>query len=367
MATPNYVYHFYDTVTDIYQSTLGLSGVNFGDAINGGGTFGGSLAIGDPLYQSGEVEWLKATEPNMNRSVWIELNDDIVWGGFLTGRNYDSSSQTLSLSGVTFDAYAKLRVFPKPVTFTNQDSLTIAKTMWGKLSDQPGEPEFQIDAGTSGVLTSQTDAQWFTAVSEYITNMTNRDTDGIEYYIDTYWDRSTHPKTPRRKFFVASQSLPLVETGQTLVLNPAGGNILSYSFNEDGTKFATDLWEVGSGTDSAQVYGYAADPSRIDNGYPAVTIVKSEGTSTDKNALNSMAKRDLTLNNNQAVTMDITAKPDPSFSVNALRPGRKVTVEITDARFPQGYKANFRVASYSVTPGDNGEDTVSLSLEQVYG
>jgi hypothetical protein len=43
-----------------------------------------------------------------------------------------------------------------------------------------------------------------------------------------------------------------------------------------------------------------------------------------------------------------------------------VTVQITDPRYPRGFYDKLRLIDFTVTPGDNGEESIKVTLEQVY-
>lgn len=368
MAPPVYTYYIYDTYTNTFVNTLALSGVSFSNKINGGGSFSASLSISDPVYTSGEIDWLGSTEPNGNRSLFIDRDGVLVWAGTIFGRDYDSESQSLSLSGPTFDWYKDTKIQKKPLNYASQDTLTLARAVWFRLEDRANPITFTYLTNLAGVDSAITSAdnQWWVPTGSHIDLLTSRDPGGIEYYIDTYWDNSVSPQVPRKLFYADYLKINPVDLGLTASLNSAGGNIMSYNRSEDGTKFCTDLYALGAGSDSAQAWGYAADASRLALGYPGVTITYSAGETSSPSSLDSIAKKQLKINNTQLDVISMTVKPDASFNVADIKPGRKVTVQITDPRHPSGYSNTFRIAEYTVTPGDNGEESVALTLEQLY-
>lgn len=368
LPVPVYAYHIYDSVTDAYLMTLPLSGVSFSNAINGGGTFSATLSVSDPVFQSGEINWQDATMPYMNRSIWIERNGAIVWGGFLIGRSYDSTSQTVSLTGATFDSYAAFRPQRVPINFTSlTDILTVARTIWSNQDTNAHEPSWVYDSNLSGNKIKFT-MQWWSEISQYMENLVSL-TPGIEYYIDTYYDPAS-PNFPvvKKKFFVASPTLPTTDVGLTVSLNPTGGNLLSYTLAEDGTQFMTKMFALGSGADSAQVYGQYFSNTLLDQGYMDVAQTMSQTDQTSKTALTAVAKQAVLKATSKLLTFSVNVKPDESFDLGNVKLGRITSIEITDPRFPSGYKSQqFRITSYAVTPGDNGEEAVAATLEQIYG
>jgi len=365
LAAPQYSYHIYDSVTDVYQLTLPLSGVSFSNAINGGGTFSATLSISDPIFQSGEIPWQDSTNPKINRSLWIERNGSVVWGGFIMGRSYDSSSQTITLTGTTFETYASMRPQRVPINFTNTDILTVARNIWARQDLNDHEPDWVYDSNLSGNKITLV-SQWWQEISQYMDNLVAL-TPGIEYYIDTYYD-PTSPNLPvvKKKFFVASPALPADDVALTVSLNPTGGNILNYTVAEDGTQFMTKMYALGSGTDSAQIFGQYFANDLLDLGYMDVAQTVSYTDNTSATSLTAIAKQAVLKATSKQLSFTVTVKPDESFNLPSIKLGRLVTIQIQDPYFPAGYTNKLRLISYTVTPGDNGEESIQAVLEQVF-
>lgn len=364
IPVPQYSYHIYDSVTDVYQMTLPLSGVSFSNTINGGGSFTATLSVADPIFQSGEIPWQDSTEPYLRHSIWVERNGMIVWGGFLTGRSYQASSQTVTLTGVTFEVYGSLRPQRNPNKYTNVDILTVARNMWRLQEANSNEPHWVYDTNLSGNKVTLTTG-WWQEISNYIDNLVAL-TPGIEYYIDTYYDPAIILPTVRKKFLVASPTLPATDVGLTVSMNPTGGNMIDYTLTEDGSKFATKVYELGSGSDSAQLWGTYFNNALLDQGYMDVALTFSASDITKSATLVNMAKQQALKIASKLLSFSVTVKPDESFNLNNVKLGRLVTLQITDPRFPNGYTNTFRITTYTVNPGDNGEETIQATLEQIY-
>lgn len=364
---PSYVYHIYDSVKDTYISSIGLSGVTFSNVINGGGSFTGTLSISDPLYQAGALEWQNATDYRMNRSMWIERNGVIVWAGFVSGRSYDSSSQTLTLTGTTFETFSQFRFLRVPLVYTNMDILTVARNIWRTQQVNSWEPTWQYDTNLSGKLVTFNSMQWWAYINDYMSTLVDM-SPGVEWYIDTYYDPTvvSGPPQVKKKFYVATPTLPAVDVGLTVSSNPSGGNLLSYTLAEDGTKFATKMYSLGSGSDSAQVYGEFFDTTLLDEGFMDVSLMMTNADITDKPTLTGMAKQAILKATSQLYSFDVVVKPDESFDIQNVKLGRLVTIDITDPRFPQGYQGQSRIIDYTVTPGDDGEESIAVTLEPIY-
>lgn len=365
LSAPQYSYHIYDSVTDVYQQTLPLTGVSFSNTINGGGTFTASLSIADPIFQSNEIPWKDATNPKLNRSMWVERNGAVVWGGFITGRSYESSSQTITITGATFEVYATFRPQRIPINFINTDILTVARSIWSRQDINDHEPHWVYDSNLSGNLITLA-SQWWQEISQYMDNLVAL-TPGIEYYIDTYYD-PTSPNLPvvKKKFYVASPTLPADDVALTVSLNPTGGNLLSYNVAEDGTQFMTKMYALGSGTDSAQIYGSYFANDLLDQGYMDVAQTVSYTDNTSRTSLNAIAKQAVLKATSKQLSFTVSVKPDESFDLPSIKLGRLVTLQIQDPFFPTGYTNKLRLISYTVTPGDNGEESIQATLEQIY-
>ena len=68
-----------------------------------------------------------------NRALYIMRNDEVVWGGILWGRSYSSGSQTIDISGLSWDGYIYYRILRRSVIFLKD---TPKYTIWRALLKQ---------------------------------------------------------------------------------------------------------------------------------------------------------------------------------------------------------------------------------------
>jgi hypothetical protein len=64
-----------------------------------------------------------------NRAIYVMRNEEVVWGGILWSRSYSSGSPTLSITAVSFDAYAYYLLLRRSVVFKSA-AKTNVYTIW---------------------------------------------------------------------------------------------------------------------------------------------------------------------------------------------------------------------------------------------
>lgn len=380
MSTPIYQYHFYDLVTRSYIDTLPLTGVSFSQGINGGGDFGASLSVSDDIYAQNKVAWKDATAA---QKTWIvvQRNDAVIWGGMLFGRAYSSKSQTLDLSGTTLDGFGTQRIEHYP-TFRGLDTGTYSMTtlvdkIFGMFSDTAPAMSFDPKVYTGGNPTINWEGQYNQYANQYVDQLTKQEDNGIEYYWECSWDPTKNSNVPLRYPVIGQPRLPATNLGMIAHLSLTGGNIIEYSWKEDGNQIVTEWATFGGGNGAAQVMGKYYDNYTISHGYPYTTGYSTYTDITNQNILIGLAKRDFFRAQANRQSLSLVIKPDVNFDIQVIKPGHIITVEIDDPYFRPGdflfqgdptvpiSPLTCRVVKYSITPDDAGNETVSVDVELV--
>ena len=152
--TTTYRYLFADLLTNNILGELPLTGVSFNQQLNQAGTLTGRLLLSGLSGFQFNVD--ASTIPG-RCALYVDRDDQIVWGGIILGREYNSNSQSLNLTAREFESYFERRRITSDVVFTNTDQLTIAQSLFNTAQAAPfGDIGVIVGTNTSGILVSRT-------------------------------------------------------------------------------------------------------------------------------------------------------------------------------------------------------------------
>ena len=140
-TTPTtYRYLFADLITNQILAELPLTSVSFNTVLNGAGTFTGTLLVTDATETYLNI-WA-ATQP-ARTALYVERFSDggkptLIWGGVVWARDYNSTSQHITINAAEFESYFDRRkVIATSGTsgsqvYKNIDPLLLSQTLiWG--------------------------------------------------------------------------------------------------------------------------------------------------------------------------------------------------------------------------------------------
>ena len=148
--TTTYRYLFADLLTNEIIAELPLTGVSFTQQLNQSGTLNGHVLLS--ALNSAEFNVNASTIPGRS-AIYVDRNGDLIWGGIIWNRTYNSAEQVLSLTAREFESYFERRRISTTDTFTNTDQLVIARTLIDDAQLVPsGDIGVITGSETSGVL-----------------------------------------------------------------------------------------------------------------------------------------------------------------------------------------------------------------------
>jgi hypothetical protein len=366
-----YRYLFYDLVTNTPITELPLNGVSFTKQLNSPGTLTANLLITDAAENALDV--ISGTEPNRT-ALYVERSDlannvnrELVWGGMIWGREYNSTSQTISIQAREFESYLE-KLFidtrymgigspaPDVARLVNIDLFQAVQLLMN-VANEIGDVPIAVAGGSAGVTVSPTYSNKdYKNIYQGILDL-SQGSNGFDFNVDVYYDGTATPQRvmnlgyPRIGYVYSSTDV----NAPTLQLP---GNILDYSYFEDGTLMATTVRTIGGG--SARSVAIAAPP-----GYPAYELVLNYSDITNVNLLTAIADGRLDATISPPTTLKVTQIASQQPTVDKVAPGDDVRVSIRDARFPSGLNAVYRVSSLTVTPNESGgPEQITYALTQ---
>jgi hypothetical protein len=368
-----YRYLLYDLVTNQPITELPLTGVSFTQQLNSPGTFSASLLITDAAENALDV--ITGTQPNRT-ALYVERSDlannvqrELVWGGMIWGREYGSASQSITIQAREFESYLE-KVFvntyymglgrnpPSAAQFTNIDIFQIVQ-MLVNITQNTGVNDIGIRV--PGVLAGATVSPTYSnsdykTIYQAILDL-SQGNNGFDFNVDVYYDGTGTPQKimnlgyPRIGYVYSSTDV----NAPTLQLP---GNILDYSYFEDGTLMATDITTIGGGTATGAV-------STTNTGYPGYQLALSYSDITSTDLLSAIAQGRLSAVLSPPTTLKVTQVASQQPTVGKVSPGDDVRVSIRDARFPTGLNAVYRVSSLTITPNESGgPEQITYALTQ---
>jgi hypothetical protein len=133
---------------------------------------------------------------------------------------------------------------------------------------------------------------------------------------------------------------------------------MSYSWPADGTRAATYLMATGSSVNST----VHTNATALAIGYPRLDLTTSYGTVTDVPTLEAHATSDLVQAAPPVVVPTVRVRLDAT-DLTPQSIGDSVRLAITDALFPTGITATYRLVGMTIVPPERGKpETCDLIL-----
>lgn len=365
-----YRYLFADLRTNSILAELPLQNVNFEMTLNGDGAFNAELGIQDPVVQ--KLGWKTATRPTRT-AYYIDRDGTLVGGGVIWTRKWQPSSGVVALQGREFESYFS-KIFVGSGSYTNTDVVALTRTLINTAQATMGG-NIGVTVGTeTSTLTASPTYQLFeykdvlSAVQDL-----SKVYPGFDYSIDVAYDSSGIPQKylhlgfPRRGRTVQNTGL----------LFEFPGNIVDYEWPEDGLASANDVRAIGAGSGDGYNIGVATITSSIDQGYPLLQETVSYADVTDPTIIANAATSEAKAKAIPVTIPILTVRAGMDPVLGSYITGDDCRLRITDDFFPDGpnsfptttspvgldtYK---RIVKVSVVPGDNEDEKVRITLNEV--
>jgi hypothetical protein len=353
----NYIFRAVSANTGIQVAELPLSAVKFTRSINSAGPWSGLLRLSDAIQALDPID---ATTPNQIEIV-IERDQQVVYTGLLIDREYDSSAESLSLSGRESWAYFDRRLIESNLTYSSVDQGLIVQDLLYRARLSP-QGDFRIDLPSLAALTTGvTRIQSYLAVdckpiSEAIQELAAQH-NGFEFHLDGYWSANTlrhelvfgFPQLGGRGISSVKWELP--------------GAISSYRWQEQGGAQANEIFGIGD-DGSGHVALKRIKALRVD--LPLLQRSQSFRAIADPQALLDWTLAASVVFADPAVKAFVIVLGSLPPQLGTYSLGDDVTLQFNDPRF-EGQISIWRLMGWSVSvPDQTNPETVELQVEQSF-
>ena len=394
-----------DSTPNSIIAELPLTAVSFDTQLNSIGSFTGELLLSG--LDAAKLNVFSGTNPGQT-CLYVDYNGQIIWGGVIWMREYDSTTQILKITGQEMLSYFKRRkITPLNTTYYNTGGVTptsinytgdicaIANDLIVNYAQSVTFPSqggtvkgnigLQPSSTTSGYTVSRTYFDYelkevYQAVKDLSDGLDSSSGNPYFDFVITYtYDSSGRPVKHFTMYIPSSASVTAVFQFP--------GNLVEYIYNQDATNTTNALWGLGYGKNANKLIALA-----LDNQYsydPAGSINSTSGNAAileDVASFIDIENTDLLgatnlgqLNARTGITHPTSGNPVisapevlqvvlPPYNdpyLGTYKVGDFARLVIIDDLFPAGYDYNnWRIGSISVEPGEDGASRVTVSLSR---
>ena len=370
MAT-SYRYLLADLVTNQVLAELPLTGVNFGQQLNAAGTMTAHLLVSG--VNTAGLNVLNGSIPGRT-AIYVDRNGILVWGGVLWQREYGSTDQSIKLAAREFLSYFERRRITTgsgtaygALAYTGIDQLQIAQSLISNAQSAPSGNigllynQDPLSTSTSGITLSRVYYNYevktvFNAVSDL-----SKQTNGFDFEVSVYYDGGGNPAKSFNTYYPRS-GVMYSATNPNAPVFELGGNISEYTYLEDGSKAVNQIYALGAGSNEGKLISIANSASKLSSGWALLEDQANYSDITDPTVLSGLATGQINAVSYPPITLKVVAPPYVNPTFGTYEVGDEVRVRITDAFFPSGYDAIFRIIGLSVAPGEDGPERITLTL-----
>ena len=365
MATNNYRY----LITNLWKSgasyenviaELPFTGVNFTQQLNSVGTFQGHLLLSGVNASSLNVD--AATTPG-KVALYVDFNGTVIWGGIIWLREYDADTQILSVTAQEFESYFQRRRISNTKTYTARDPLYIAQNLV-TYAQAKSHGDIGVIVGTETSSLSVTkiyNDYELKSVYQAIKDLAQGSL--FDFKIVSAWASNKLTKTLKLGSPTIGYAYSASSPTHSWVFS-LPGNIVSYSYTEDGITAANQLFGIGYGANGTRLQAQAYDPTYMGT-YGTWPLLEDATNYVD--VADSTLLANLTVGKLNALSQPpsiiklvIPSYVDPYLGTYSV--GDQARINIIDDRFPTGLDYIYRITAIDVSPGENGPDRVTVTL-----
>ena len=293
----------------------------------------------------------------------------LVWGGIIWSREYNSTNQHLSLTAQTFDSYFNRRRISQTRVFTNTDQFTIAQYLVTQAqSAAGGNIGVIVPTTTSGRLVSRTYYNYeqktvLSAIQDLSkAGAANATLPGFDFSFDAAYNGAGVPTvTFNLRYPRAGTAYSSANAYAPLLQFPAG-NILEYSYLEDGSLAANLLWVSGGGSNEGKLLTGTSDSTKLSAGWPLLEDNYNYSDIVSSTLLSNLSSGQLAAVSLPPTTLTIAIPPYVAPVLGSYVVGDDFRIMITDDRFPTGLDTTYRLIAINVTPGEAGPERATLTF-----
>lgn len=357
--TGTYRIKFADLLTDVVRDEFPVTGVGLETRISAAGQMQGAIPIARGDYAMGRR--LNAIKSSGASAVYVTRNgapwwDGVVWT--MDPSKDERGNPARSLNCGTIESYLdRVKLLTDLPAMPGTDQLAIARSFIDHMQTDPyADLNITYDpAQISGIIR---DRQLYQAASrptylQMLTDSASLD-QGFEFLINTITDPTTSARTRRLRL-----GYPTINSTVVHDLYEPGGAILSYTFNQDGSRGGTYLVAQGNACSST----VHIDTAALAAGYPRLDATTSYSDVTDTAVLETHAAADLVRAKVPVLVPQVRIRPDGAPDITPACLGDTIRLHLKDENFPDGAVLSYRLVGMTVNPPERGvPETADLVL-----
>lgn len=366
---------------------LPFTSVQFTKQLNSVGTFKGSLLVSGLISSYGftaytPVNLLNATFP-FKTMLYVErsyrdttggLITNLVWGGQIWSRTFNSEEQTLYVEAREFVGYWEKRFIHDTFVFFETDPLLVAQSLATWVGDYTKCPfgDIGIVIGTetsTSAITRTYHAYELKTMYQALEDLAKAGPSpadlsfGFDFHIDPEYGGSFSSGIQKSLYLDSPESgTRYSDTNpQSLVLESPG--VVMYEYPEDGSMMANQVYALGGGTNEEQLQVRAQNRQVWQKGFP---LVEGVGHFSDVYTVGYLQKLALSHANSVALppaSLKIVLSGSSSVAPGSYTIGDDARVRLYDDYFSiQPLDAVYRITSITWEPGEDGPERITLNL-----
>jgi hypothetical protein len=371
----DYRYLLCDLLSDEVLAELQLTGVTYGQELNTAGTLSAHLMIGDVRENFTDIDI--ATKPGW-RSIYVERDGTIVWGGIIWTRVYDSFSQTLTIGAREFESYFENRVVQSNETWgylawasTVDIGQIISDCFSAVINRYLPNSDIGINfasptlgaVGGDGFVINDFEFRPFLDVVQQLSKMVYPK--GFDFNVDISYDIDGNiVKTLNLEPHRGTAAVIGVTVNAPMLELP--GNLVGYSWPEDGNSIVTEgfgtgnnaIWYGNPNLTSITNLDYLAT-AQLTDGAPLVQQVYSSMNQDDPTIVGRLTEAFVKAKQQPVTVAELVWDQVSNPQIGYFKTGDEFRIKIQDIRFPDGIDTVLRLSRYEVQAGENGPERIT--------
>lgn len=350
---PKYTYATYDLHTNSILAEVPFENVSYSHKLSKAGTASMSMPVNPTTLKMG----IKNSTVPGKTGVYIFRDDEIMWGGILWKRMYESQSRSVRFECETFESYFYHRFQSMVLGWEDVDQLTMARSY---ALQAAGDIGIDVDETLSGVNRYHNSFNYeFKTLGSEIDELAGL-FNGFDWNVRVYIDEMG---ILRRRLVWGYPQLG-VSAANTTMLFEYPGAIRGYTTTEDAARSGNRVFAIGGGQGLDQIYYEARDQQMLDNGWPLLEISTAYKDVFIPSELAARALQDLhRLRTPVAlISANVSGSADPKLG--SYFPGDYARFAIEDHWNDQILNATMRITGFTVNNVGKGSfEDVTLDVE----
>jgi hypothetical protein len=352
-TVPSYHYLPFDLNTNTQLGEIPLEDVSYSHKLSAPGTASFSIPVTPEMLK----QQIKQASVPGKTGLYIVRDNQIVWGGIIWKRQYDSGNRRVRFEAGSFESYFDHRFQSNVLSFEDVDQMTIARTLALQAAD---EMHIDVDPATSGVNRYYNAFYYdFKTIGGEIDSLASL-WDGFDWNVRVYLDVNG---VVRRRLVWGYPNLGVSEASTTHLFTYPG-NIRSYSVDANADKAGNRVWAIGGGQGLDQLQFEARDDAQLAAGWPLLETTTSYKDVFDPPRLEARSLQDLERLRPPVTLLSVEVDPFSDPILGTYFPGDWARFIIEDNWNNPGIDIKRRIVGYNVSVSATSPlDRVTLDID----